>query len=275
MPILKDFKFHAPKTLSEALGLLDKGKTSLLLAGGTFALNTLKKTSRFPSDVISLRKIGALQGIKPQGRGLWIGAMTTVADVAGSKLIENMFPSLAQAASSLGTTPVRHMATVGGNIASRFFWADLPAVLISLGAKICVAEKNKKETLPLEKFLPERSLKKFILTGIFLPENKMSSFYFRHTRAVQEVDAPYLALAFSCSRKGARLQDVRCIVNTTLSLPLSLKNVEALFENIARAKIAAREIQEALRKDTENSKLDAYRLHLLSADLEKLAYEKM
>jgi CO/xanthine dehydrogenase FAD-binding subunit len=275
MPILKDFRFHAPHKLSEALALLDRGKSPMILAGGTFALNTLKKVARAPSDVISLRKIEALCGIKPQKSGLKIGAMTAIADVAASKAVQEAFPSLAQAALSLGTTPVRHMGTIGGNIASRFYWVDLPAVLISLGAEVSVAQKNKTATLSLEEFLLKKPFNKFILTHIFLPESKAISFYFRHTRTVQEVDAPYLALAFSCSTSDARRKNVRCVVNTALSLPLVLKNVESLFENTVPAKITGSEIREALRHDTQACKLDDFRLHLLSVDLERLANEKM
>lgn len=270
MSILKDFKFHSPGTLSEGLSLLEKAKTPMLLAGGTFALNYLKKSSKYPSDVISLKKIDALHGIKPKGQGFWIGAMTTIAELADSKLIKSGFPSLFEASAKLGTTPIRNMATIGGNIASRFYWVDLPAVLISLGARVTVATKKKKETIALEKFLSDKKFKKYILTGILLPKENRLSFYFRHTRTAQEVDVPSLGVAFSGIKRGMEIVSVRCIVNTATSLPVALRNVETLFNGTHSQKIKVEELNRALLEDVRNTKLDEYRVHLLSADLEKL-----
>jgi CO/xanthine dehydrogenase FAD-binding subunit len=270
MSILKDFKFHSPGKLSEALSLLEKAKTPMLLAGGTFALNYLKKSSKYPSDVISLKKIDALHGIKPKGQGFWIGATTTIAELADSELIKSGFPSLFEASAKLGTTPIRNMATIGGNIASRFYWVDLPAVLLSLGACVTVATKKKKETVALEKFLSDKQLKKYILTGILLPKENRLSFYFRHTRTAQEVDVPSLGVAFSGIKRGEGVVSVRCIVNTASSLPVALRNVETLFEGSQLKKISAGELKKAILEDVQNTKLDEYRVHLLFADLEKL-----
>ena len=137
MALLKDFHYHTPETLHEALGILMKSKEPLLLAGGTFVLNYLKKSPKYPADVIGLKKIPSLRGISDSGDSVSIGAMTTIAELAESDLIRKHFPSFFQALRHLGTTPIRNMATIGGNVASRFFWVDLPAVLISLGARVC------------------------------------------------------------------------------------------------------------------------------------------
>ena len=94
--------------------------------------------------------------IKTQDNELWIGPMTRINELAGSKLIRDTFTCLNEAASKLGATPIRNMATIGGNIASRFYWVDLPAVLIALNARLEVVMDGKKHSLELNDFFIEK-----------------------------------------------------------------------------------------------------------------------
>lgn len=270
MAILKDFKFHSPGSLDSALSILEKAKVPLLLAGGTFALNYLKKTSKYPTDVISLKKIKELKGIKVRGKGLLIGAMTSICELAVSRAVCDAFPSVAEASSRLGTTPIRNMATIGGNIASRFYWVDLPAVLMSLGASVVLAAKNGKKTVALEKFLSGKFDKKYVITGVLLPEVGRLSFYFRHTKTAQEVDVPSLGLAFSAVNRGGVLSGARCVVNTASSFPVPLRNVEKVFNGFSVCDIGIDKLKKQLFEDARGTKLDDYRVHLLVVDLEKL-----
>ncbi|HQP91066.1 MAG TPA: FAD binding domain-containing protein, partial [Candidatus Omnitrophota bacterium] len=223
MPILKDFKFHSPGSLPQAIKSLEEARSSLLLAGGTFAINYLKKSAKYPSDVISLKNIKELRGIKDLGKELWIGSMVTISELLETKAIHENFPSLYDACFKLATTPIRNMATIGGNIASRFYWVDLPGVLISLGAVLEIISGNKKTSCRLEDFFKEKPLQKTIISGIIMPKEKRDSFYFRHTRTSQDVDVPFLGLAFSCVNDNGKLNDSRLVVNTTLSFPVLLE----------------------------------------------------
>ena len=269
MGLLKDFKYHAPATIQEALKLLQKSPTPLVLAGGTFVLNYLKKSVQYPTDVISLKKIESLKGIKDEKKGVSIGALTTIAELLESSVIKEHFFSLYDACQHLATTPLRNMATIGGNLASRFYWVDLPAVLISLGAKISLETSNTEETVSIEDFLKQKPSSKFILTSVFLPKKDLITFYFRHTKG-SSVDVASLALAFSASKEDQSLESVRFVVNTASSFPVRLKSTEAVFEGETVAKINEREAVLALQKDLEIVKLDEYRRYCLEIDLGSL-----
>ncbi|MDD5137862.1 MAG: FAD binding domain-containing protein [Candidatus Omnitrophica bacterium] len=270
MPILKDFRYHAPVGVDEALALLHKSKKPLLLGGGTFVLNTLKKTAAYPTDVIGLRKIASLHGIRDAAKEVTIGSMTTLAEVASSPVVGEHFASLAGAAACVATTPLRHMATIGGNVASRFFWVDLPSVLMALGAKVAWAGDKAKKTLSVEDFLsltgPEA---RGIVTEVLLPKSGLTGVYFRHTQTM-EVDLPLVAMAFAARRQAGGVKDVRCIVNTTLSRPVRLTGVASYFETKKVTEWKADEAADVLRRDLEQGKLDDYRLRCLCADLESL-----
>ncbi|MDD5019419.1 MAG: FAD binding domain-containing protein [Candidatus Omnitrophica bacterium] len=270
MAILKDFQYHAPESVDEALDLLRRSGKPVLLAGGTFVLNTLKKAVAYPTDVIALRKIKALQGIADTGEGISIGAMTLLSDIASSPLIRERASVLARAAACVATTPLRHMGTIGGNVASRFFWVDLPAALVAVGAKVEWAAGSGKKVLDIEKFLALKGPDaKGILVRFLIAEKHPVGEYFRHTQAM-EVDLPLAALAFAARKQADGLKDVRLAVNTALSPVVRLKSVESLFENTKTSRLKEKEAAAALRRDLEGGKLDDYRLQCLCGDMEAL-----
>jgi CO/xanthine dehydrogenase FAD-binding subunit len=270
MALLRDFKFHSPDTLLQALALLEQADSPVLLAGGTFALNTLKKSSKYPTDVISLRKIPELNGIKTQDKELWIGPMTRIDELIGSRFIQDSFVCLKEAALKLGTTPIRNMATIGGNVASRFYWVDLPAVLIALGARLEVVSQDGGRVVGLYDYLTEKKLKKEIVSGILLPLENRGAYHFRHTCTVQEVDTPYLGLTFSFTRGKEGLLDVRAVVNTTLSFPVFLKGVSSVLQGLGYKEISLDDMRKAVCEDIKNTKLDEYRIQLLCVDMENI-----
>ncbi|MFH0941171.1 MAG: FAD binding domain-containing protein [Candidatus Omnitrophota bacterium] len=269
MGLLKDFKYYTPATLKEALGLLQNASYPLVLGGGTFSLNHLKKTAKYPTDVVGLKKVSALRGIKDSKGVVAIGAMATMAEISASGVIRKNFPSLVEACSKLATTPIRNMATIGGNIASRFFWVDLPAVLISMSAKVSIATKRKEKVVSIQEFLGSKPPKKFILTKVIIPKSDCLSFYFRHTKTMV-VDVPSLALAFFASLKKGKLSGVVLVVNTTVSFPVKLKEVAAAMEGLHPKEVSLKSVTQALNKDVEKLRLDEYRLRCLATDLESL-----
>ncbi len=91
---------------------------TVVLAGGTDLLDQLKERLIAPKRVVNIKKIRSLHGIR-NGDGLEIGALTTIAEVAGHDAIRRKYPVLAQAAWSIGTPQLRNMGTIGGNLCQR------------------------------------------------------------------------------------------------------------------------------------------------------------
>jgi len=77
---LPRFEYIEPKTLEEALKVLNKHKDNArLLAGGTDLLLQLKKRERkIPEYVIDLKGIPELDYISRDTDGIRIGALTTI-----------------------------------------------------------------------------------------------------------------------------------------------------------------------------------------------------
>ena len=102
---MKSFEYHAPQTREDAVALLGSLQgTASLLAGGTDLLVEIKENLRRPECLIDLANIPGLNELSYDPvRGLSIGAMVTVNQVAASPAVLRHYPALAYAAGKLGS----------------------------------------------------------------------------------------------------------------------------------------------------------------------------
>jgi aerobic carbon-monoxide dehydrogenase medium subunit len=128
------FDYHRPKSISEAVKLLKKSKTSRVIAGGHSLLPMMKLRMAEPSMLVDLGGITALKGIKKTGNKITIGAMTTQHELLASKEIAKSLPLLQETAILIADPQVRYMGTVGGNVANGDPGNDMPAVMMALDA---------------------------------------------------------------------------------------------------------------------------------------------
>jgi carbon-monoxide dehydrogenase medium subunit len=147
---MRDFYFHAPATLDEALTLLDEHQDDgRPMAGGT-ALVVLMKQSLVDADhIISLGRVPGLSGIRQEADGLHIGGLTHHREVETSPLVKQHAPLLTDVYSSVATVRIRNVATVGGGIAHADPAQDPPPGLIALNASVKLVSKNGERTLPI------------------------------------------------------------------------------------------------------------------------------
>jgi aerobic carbon-monoxide dehydrogenase medium subunit len=130
------FNYQNPKSIAEASAALSKGGEARLLAGGQSLIAGMKLRLSAPTDLIDLGGIKELAGIKNEGAGITIGAMTRHAEVARSKDVQAKIPALASLAGGIGDRMVRNMGTLGGALAHNDPVADYPAGVLGLGATV-------------------------------------------------------------------------------------------------------------------------------------------
>ena len=147
------FEYHAPKSLDEALRLLERhGDEAKLLAGGHSLLPLMKLRLASPRFVIDLGKLRGMSYIREEGDKIAIGAMTTHADVASSELIASKCSLMAETASEIGDAQVRNRGTIGGSLAHADPAADYPAAILALDAEIIAANTGGNRTIPARDF---------------------------------------------------------------------------------------------------------------------------
>ena len=131
---MKTFNYHSAKDVKEASKLASSN--SAFLAGGMTTLPSMKLGLASYKDIIDIKRIKKLSGIKVSGKTVTIGATTKHSEVANSKEVKKAIPSLAALAEGIGDPQVRNRGTIGGSIANNDPAADYPSACIALNATI-------------------------------------------------------------------------------------------------------------------------------------------
>ena len=131
---MKTFNYHSAKEVKEASKLASSN--SAFLAGGMTTIPSMKLGLASYKDIIDIKRIKKLSGIKVSGKTVKIGATTKHSEVASSKDVKKAIPSLAALAEGIGDPQVRNRGTIGGSIANNDPAADYPSACIALNAII-------------------------------------------------------------------------------------------------------------------------------------------
>jgi len=145
------FTYSRPADLKACLAQLAAGDGVRPLAGGQTLIPTMRQGLAQPEQLVDLKAIPGLAGIKAEGDRIEVGALTPHAAVAGSNLIQAKIPALAALAGGIGDAQVRHRGTLGGSIANADPAADHPAAVLGLGATI----RTSSGEVPADSFFTE------------------------------------------------------------------------------------------------------------------------
>lgn len=136
------FNYVKVKSLKEAGELLAAHPDAELLGGGMTLLPTMKARLAQPSHLIDIAGLAELKGVKVQAGKLVIGAATRHHEMAGSEVVKQSIPALAQLASQIGDPQVRNLGTIGGSVANNDPAADYPAAVLALDATVITTRRE-------------------------------------------------------------------------------------------------------------------------------------
>ena len=111
------FSFVNCTTVSDALDQMGEG--AVFKAGGIDLLDLMKDGIVKPSKLVNIRNVSELNGITVSDRGLHLGPLVTLSEIAVHPAIREQYSGLADAAGHAATPQVRNMATLGGNLMQR------------------------------------------------------------------------------------------------------------------------------------------------------------
>ncbi|HEU4407564.1 MAG TPA: xanthine dehydrogenase family protein subunit M [Polyangiaceae bacterium] len=172
---MKNFRFHRPQSVAEAVAVMNGAEAGKYLAGGQSLLPVMKLGLAEPTDVIALDALRELNEVRVDGEALVIGALATHYQVHTSPHVNKLAPALADLAGHIGDAQVRNRGTLGGSVAHADPAADYPAALLALDAVV----HTDRRALPAEAFF----------TGLF--------------ETALEPDELVTAVRFSLPRKSA------------------------------------------------------------------------
>jgi len=200
---LPEFELVHPQSLQEVCSILGEHDTkAVLLAGGTALMVGLRYRLSRPAVVVDLKGLTALNYVsRNESGGLAIGSMVTLETLEKSLSALNGHAPLAQAVQLVAVPPIRHQATIGGNLCldarciyynqsevwrsglktcfklggnicnavekgrrcQAVYQGDLGPVLLALGAEVKIASAKGEKIIPLAEFFTGRGEKPNVL----------------------------------------------------------------------------------------------------------------
>jgi carbon-monoxide dehydrogenase medium subunit len=276
---MSQFELAEPKSLSEALSLLDRHDPTIRPIGGGTALMLMVKAQIFkPIRLVSLRHLGApFKGLSlsEDGSHLLVGAMTTFSELEHSPLVQMHHPVVVKTMRTLANVRVRNVATVGGNLAHGDPHLDLPPVWMALAAAVRVVSRTGERVIPVEDIFAGY-YETTISDGELIAELRVPvrptwrSIYVKVTTRATH-DWPALGIAVSAEFVGMRVQDLRIVLSAALDKPTRLVAAEQALRgqdlderSLVRAGDAA--VAE-VDIETDSRGSAAYKTHLLRVHL--------
>jgi len=148
------FEYHVADSLDQALSLLaDYGDDAKPLAGGQSLIPLLNFRLARPTALIDLNHIDALQGItRAADGGLRIGAMTRQRALERDTNVRQHAPLVVETMPHVAHPQIRNRGTIGGSLAHAEPAAELPAVMITLGARLHLRSKRAERWVSADEF---------------------------------------------------------------------------------------------------------------------------
>jgi carbon-monoxide dehydrogenase medium subunit len=229
-------EYFAPKSLSEALSLMDRyDGEAKVIAGGTDVMVDIKYKEE-PGCLINIKAISGLAGIQENGGGLTIGPLTTIREIETSALVREKLPVLWEAAHQFASLQIRNTATIGGNIcrASPSGETLTPLLVLEAKAKLAFAGKETSEMFTSFFSGPGKTAlgTKGILTAIEVPYPAPGSrsAYLKHAvRGAMDIAMVGVAVLITPDAAKKNMQDVRIGLGAVAPTPLRAAKTEALL----------------------------------------------
>jgi len=235
--MIKDFKYFAPKTLKEALTLLDKYRDeNKVIAGGQSLLILMRHGLVAPEYLINIKGISELDYIKSDVKeGLKIGALTTHRTIEKSPVMKNGYSVLAEMEQKLASIQTRNWGTIGGNLCHADPAGDPMPVLIALKATLKIASSNGERTMAAEDFCLdyfETALEPDeLLTEIQIPPVPPYTGTAYTKFNIIENDTPTVGVAVSITlaSKDGNCQDARIVLGAAAPKPIRAQKAEEIL----------------------------------------------
>ena len=239
-----DKKFFIPTSLNSLKENIDQSKNYNFLSGGTdLALEVTKKRKSLDS-IIYLGNNKDLKYTKVINDNIVIGSATPINDTL--KTLDKYYPSIKKMYMRYGSSQIRNVATIGGNIANASPIGDSAPALISLDTSLII-EGKKTRIIKLKDFFI--SYKKTVLEKneflkeIIIPLHKDTVFkcYKISKRFDDDISAVFMAINMKIKDEIIKKISITCggmadIPKSAINTEKFLKRKKYNFKNILLAK---------------------------------------
>jgi CO/xanthine dehydrogenase FAD-binding subunit len=267
------FVFVAPPSVDAAIAELATGAPGevAVLAGGTDLAFVLDGGRTTPRRVLSLRRL-PWRTLDWNGSVLTVGSTLPLRSLEQDPEVARRHPGLVQAVRAVGGVPLRHRATLGGNLGRAAPASDLIPVLLALDAEVDLVGPNGARTLSVDRFLISSwhtaLARGELIRSVRFPEPRPSAYLWQRVRPSNDISQIAVAAARSPSDGRWRLS-VGGIPPRAVRLP----EPEAALRSANPSPPALHEAAEAAARSlpiaADRRASEEYRRHLVATLLER------
>jgi len=152
---VREFEYHTPRTIDEAVALLQQYEANArLLAGGTDLVIMMTDKVVSPEHVIDVKGIPETTHFEWDAEaGLTIGAAVPFRRLETSPEVRRFYPGMYEAASEVGSWQIRNLGSAGGNLCTASPAGEIGPILYALDAQVEIAGPRGRQRLPVQQFI--------------------------------------------------------------------------------------------------------------------------
>ncbi|MBO8159989.1 MAG: xanthine dehydrogenase family protein subunit M [Thermosipho sp. (in: Bacteria)] len=225
------YEYIKPKTLDEALEILNSEEEVYPILGGTDLIVKMRAGRVRPKMVVDLKGIDELFRIEfSLEKGLTIGAAVTLNSlVEDFDYVKRYFPTLYEGIRVVGGYQTRNRGTVIGNICNASPASDTAPALLTYNAKINIVSLNGERTVNIGDFFlgPGKTVlqKGEIVKSITVPyEGDNIGRYYKISR-IKAVDLATIGVALTVIEPDGK-REIRVALASVAPIPLRVYEAE-------------------------------------------------
>jgi carbon-monoxide dehydrogenase medium subunit len=274
------FRYEAPRSLDEAIGLLHEGgDDAKVLAGGQSLVPLMKLRFASPELIVDINNLPGLDYHRADPDGtLRVGALCRHVDLERSGLLKGTQPTMAAAAPLIADPIVRNRGTLVGSLCHADPQGDWASVMLALGGSVVAHGPGGRRVIPVADFVtgPFQNVlyPDEIVVEATVPAARgaRAGGYLKLERRVGDFATVGVALALETSgetvtRAGIALTGVGGSTIAATAAADSLAGQPLTAENIGRAADLA---AEAARPRTDHRGSAEYKRHMVQTFVTRL-----
>ena len=230
---LPKFQYHAPKTLAEAVELMDTLDNAKPVIGGTDLVPLLREAACRPSHLVDLNNVAELNYVREEDGFICIGATTTHSQVAASELMRKA-PAVVDAVSRIGSPQIRNRGSVAGNLCNASPAADSAPPLLVYDAEVEIVSGDETAIIPLPELFAGPKINSLepneLVTEIRFPvPPESSSSSFKRMARRKAFTLSMVSAAAYVEMEGGVCTEARVAFGSVAETPIRAPGVEELL----------------------------------------------
>lgn len=146
---MSEMGWYQPKTLDEALSILDEKHPKIVCGGTDLFVNwPVRKKDSQVENWLDIGRLPDLKSITQTDDHIEIGAAVTASEIWDCEALQGL-AALQKAAKVIGGWQIQNRASIGGNIANASPAADLIVPLIAYEASVIIRSRSNNRTVPV------------------------------------------------------------------------------------------------------------------------------